>query len=227
MLFPSGSRLADTSKAEDAGLAPKESASETLCRWAVMADSAKGFVFLSPFSWWSSVVEALGLRNATSPGCFCPASLWFLVLSLDFSAVFGFGSPAAWTALEDPRAWADALFVSCVEFFGGLLLILGLASRLTWLESTGNMLVAYLTADREAMLLLFGNPGKFYGADPYTFLFAAVLILIFGPGRIALDTWIARSYSARGPEGAKGRDQIVGEKSPASHGESFAGRAQS
>ena len=51
MLFPPGSRLAETSKAEDAGLAPKESAIETLCRWAVMADSAKGFVFLSPFFW--------------------------------------------------------------------------------------------------------------------------------------------------------------------------------
>jgi hypothetical protein len=51
MLFPPGSRLAETSKAENAGLAPKESAIETLCRWAVMADSAKGFVFVSLFFW--------------------------------------------------------------------------------------------------------------------------------------------------------------------------------
>ena len=51
VLFPPGSRLAETSKAEDAGLAPRESAVETLCRRAVMADSAKGFVFLSPFFW--------------------------------------------------------------------------------------------------------------------------------------------------------------------------------
>ena len=51
MLFPPGSRLAETSRAEDAGLAPKESAIETLCGWAVMADSAKGFVLLSPFFW--------------------------------------------------------------------------------------------------------------------------------------------------------------------------------
>ena len=51
VLFPPGSRLAETSKAEDTGLAPKESAIETLCRWVVMADSAKGFVFLSPFFW--------------------------------------------------------------------------------------------------------------------------------------------------------------------------------
>ena len=89
------------------------------------------------------------------------------------------------------------------------------------------MLVAYLTADREALLSFFSNPGKFYGADPYTFLFAAVLILIFGPGRIALDTLIARRYSARKPKGAKGRDEVPGENDPASHSESFAGRAQS
>jgi putative oxidoreductase len=53
------------------------------------------------------------------------------------------------------------------------------------------MLVAYLTADREALFSSFSNPGKFYGADPYTFLFAAALILIFGPGRFALSSFIA------------------------------------
>ena len=49
--FPLGSRLAETSRAENAGLAPKESARETLCRWAVRADCAKGFVFLTLFFW--------------------------------------------------------------------------------------------------------------------------------------------------------------------------------
>ena len=49
--FPPGSRLAETSRAENAGLAPKESAMETLCRWAVRADCAKGFVFLTLFFW--------------------------------------------------------------------------------------------------------------------------------------------------------------------------------
>jgi putative oxidoreductase len=43
------------------------------------------------------------------------------------------------------------------------------------------MVVAFLTADGEALLSFFSNPGKFYGAAPYTFLFAALLILIFGP----------------------------------------------
>ena len=99
---------------------------------------------------------------------------------------------AFFSSLGLPAPGATAVFVGCVELFGGLLLIAGLGSRLSGLVLTGNMLVAYITADREALLSVFSNPGKFYGADPYTFLFAAVLILIFGPGWFALDTLIAR-----------------------------------
>jgi putative oxidoreductase len=98
------------------------------------------------------------------------------------------------TTLGIPAPGSTALFVGCVEFFGGVLLTVGLASRLTGLILTGNMLVAYLTADREALFSFFSNPGKFYGADPYTFLFAAVLILIFGPGWLALDFFIAHRF---------------------------------
>jgi putative oxidoreductase len=104
------------------------------------------------------------------------------------------------TTLGIPAPGITAVFVGCVECFGGVLLILGLASRLTGLVLTGNMLVAYLTADREALFSVVSNPGKFYGADPYTFLFAAVLILIFGPGWIAVDTWIERGYRRKESE---------------------------
>ena len=100
------------------------------------------------------------------------------------------------TTLGIPAPGSTALFVGCVEFFGGVLLIAGLASRLTGLVLTGNMLVAYLTADREALFSFFSSPGKFYGADPYTFLFAAALILIFGPGWFALDSFIAHRFQS-------------------------------
>jgi len=56
------------------------------------------------------------------------------------------------------------------------------------------MLMAYIMADRDALFSFFSDPGKFYVADPYTFLFAALLILIFGPGLIALDTFLLRRY---------------------------------
>ena len=90
-------------------------------------------------------------------------------------------------SLGIPFPGLNAPFVAALEFAGGLLLILGLASRPIALLLVGVMLVAYLTADREALLSILSDPGKFYGAAPYTFLFAAVLVLLFGPGKIALD----------------------------------------
>jgi putative oxidoreductase len=96
------------------------------------------------------------------------------------------------TSLNIPFPALNAHFVSGLEFFGGILLILGLASRPIAFLLTGSMFVAYWTADREALFSIFSNPGKFYGADPYTFLFAAIMILAFGPGLFSLDALIAK-----------------------------------
>jgi putative oxidoreductase len=92
-----------------------------------------------------------------------------------------------------PFPHANAVFVAGIEFAGGILLILGLGSRLTGLLLTGDMAVAYLTADRAALLAIFSDPPKFFGADPFTFLFASLLILIIGPGSASLDALIARA----------------------------------
>jgi len=94
-----------------------------------------------------------------------------------------------------------ALFISCVEFFGGIFLAIGLLSRLTALVLTVNMVMAYVTADREALHSIFSDPDKFYAAAPYTFLIASLIILIFGPGKICLDTLLDRLLS---PPEAKG-----------------------
>ncbi len=100
------------------------------------------------------------------------------------------------TSLGIPAPGVTAFFIACLEFFGGALLVIGLGSRLVALLLTGNMLVAYFTADRDALMSILSDPGKFYSATPYTFLFASVLILIFGPGWFALDTLIASRYEA-------------------------------
>ncbi len=91
-------------------------------------------------------------------------------------------------SLSLPMPAQTALAISCLEFFGGIFLAVGLLSRLTAFVLTINMLMAYITADREALLSIFSDPDKFYAAAPYTFLIASLLILIFGPGKIALDT---------------------------------------
>ncbi|HXB62757.1 MAG TPA: DoxX family protein [Acidobacteriaceae bacterium] len=91
------------------------------------------------------------------------------------------------TSLGIPSPGPMAHMCANLEFFGGLLLILGLASRFVSLLLVCNMFVAYYTADREALFSIFSDPGKFYTADPYTFLFAALIILIFGAGAISVD----------------------------------------
>ncbi|NYF90030.1 DoxX family protein [Tunturiibacter empetritectus] len=98
------------------------------------------------------------------------------------------------TSLNIPFPALNAHFVSGLEFFGGLLLILGLGSRLIGLMLTVNMLVAYWTADRDALLAVFSDPGKFYNADPYTFLFAAAMVLVFGAGLFSVDAVLKRRY---------------------------------
>ncbi len=101
------------------------------------------------------------------------------------------------TSLNLPHPHQTAIFVSTVEFVGGILLAAGLFSRVTSAALSIDMFMAYFVADRDALKAIFSDPGKFYGADPYTFLFAALLILIFGPGWISLDTLFTRMMSKR------------------------------
>ena len=91
------------------------------------------------------------------------------------------------TSLNIPFPAMNAHFVSGLEFVGGILLILGLGSRLIGLMLSVNMLVAYWTADRDALFAVFSDPGKFYVADPYTFLFASAMVLVFGAGLFSVD----------------------------------------
>jgi putative oxidoreductase len=91
----------------------------------------------------------------------------------------------------------NAYFVSALEFAGGLLLAVGLGSRLIALLLAVDMIVAYITADREALFSIISNPDKFTGAAPYTFLFASLLVLIFGPGRFSLDVLVTRRRDER------------------------------
>ena len=94
-----------------------------------------------------------------------------------------------------------AHFVAGVELIGGMMLILGVLSRFTGLVLSINMFVAYWTADRDALKSIISDPGKFYVADPYTFLFASLTILIFGAGLFSLDRlfekWIANKMTPR------------------------------
>ncbi|HEY1580329.1 MAG TPA: DoxX family protein [Terracidiphilus sp.] len=98
------------------------------------------------------------------------------------------------TSLNLPAPHLTALTIALVELCGGILFALGIASRLTSLVLFVNMTMAYLSVpdDRANFSHMFSKPEDFYGASPYTYWFAALLILILGPGMFALDTLLSR-----------------------------------
>ena len=101
------------------------------------------------------------------------------------------------SSLGIPAPSVMAPFISCLEFFGGILLIVGLGTRLIGLLLAGNMLVAYITSDLMALKSIFSDPGKFYIADPFTFMFASLIAFIFGAGLFSLDAVIDRAWLSR------------------------------
>ena len=100
-------------------------------------------------------------------------------------------------SLNIPFPALNAAVVGCFETFGGLLLIVGLASRVTAIPIIVFLSVAYITADFEAVSKFFSDPDKFVKADPFPFLLTALIILIFGPGKFSLDALIARLTGQR------------------------------
>ncbi len=97
------------------------------------------------------------------------------------------------TSLGLPAPGFTATAISSLEFFGGLLLAIGLFSRLISLVLTVNMLMAYITADKEALHSIFSDPDKFTAAAPYVFLIASVIVFLFGPGCFSVD-WLAGRF---------------------------------
>jgi putative oxidoreductase len=97
-----------------------------------------------------------------------------------------------------PFPGLNAPFISVLEFVGGMLLVLGLASRPIAFLLTCNMTVAFIMGDREALLSIFSDPDKFYAAAPYTFLIASLIVLIWGAGKFSLDYFLEKRFEARG-----------------------------
>jgi putative oxidoreductase len=101
------------------------------------------------------------------------------------------------TQLGIPAPGFTAVFISLLEFVGGFLFAIGLGSRLIALLFAGDMIAAFIVADREALMSIFSDPDKLYSATPYTFLVAALIVLIFGPGKFSLDALLAKRFAAR------------------------------
>jgi putative oxidoreductase len=100
------------------------------------------------------------------------------------------------TSLHIPMPKANAILVGSTEMVFGLLLLVGIGGRVVPLPLIGLLVVAYLTSEQEALHDFFSHPDKFLTADPFLFLFAAVIIFIFGPGRLSLDALLAKKSAS-------------------------------
>ena len=86
-----------------------------------------------------------------------------------------------------PLPKLNAVMAASTEFGGGVLLALGLFARPAAVPLIFTMLVAYATADKEALMAVFSDTDKFVTAAPFLFLLASLVVLAFGPGKISID----------------------------------------
>ena len=98
------------------------------------------------------------------------------------------------TELGIPLPEANAFFVSRLEFWGGLLLVVGLATRLVALGLASTMVVALLTADRESFLDALRGAGDAGLTDvvPFVYLLFLLWLVLFGPGAASVDALVVR-----------------------------------
>ena len=94
--------------------------------------------------------------------------------------------------LAIPFPLANAYLVGTIELAGGMLLIVGLATRLAALLLTVVLLTAYFTAHYEVVVNLFVDPASFISAAPFLFLYSTLIVFAFGPGLFSLDAGIKR-----------------------------------
>jgi putative oxidoreductase len=106
-------------------------------------------------------------------------------------------------SLNIPMPILSAYLAASTECFGGLLLVVGLASRLVAIPIAFTMLVAYITADYEALTSIFSDPDKFVAAAAFPYLLSALVVLAFGPGAFSIDALIKRFFAGKRSEPEK------------------------
>ncbi len=114
---------------------------------------------------------------------------WGKLMNLDRTAGY-------FESLGLPLPKVNAVMAGGTECVGGALLALGLFARPASVPLIFTMLVAYWTADRDALNAIVSDPDKFVTAAPFLFLLASLLVLVFGPGKLSLDALLGRNQGA-------------------------------
>lgn len=98
------------------------------------------------------------------------------------------------TNLGIPMPALNAAFISRLEYYGGMLLIIGLCTRLAAALLSSTMVVALMTADREDFVNALHMTGEKGLTDvvPVVYLLFLVWLVIKGPGAASVDALVKR-----------------------------------
>ena len=112
-----------------------------------------------------------------------------------------------------PLPGLNAAVVASTEFAGGILLLMGLGSRLVALPLAVTMVVAIITAKRDEI----AGWRSVLGFEEWSYLVMFLVIALAGPGPLSLDAVIAKRLHA-GPEAPPARPLLPPDSAPAPQG---------
>ncbi len=95
-------------------------------------------------------------------------------------------------SLNIPFPLVNAYLVSGIELIGGVCLLIGLFSRLAALPVIGILIGALLTEHREALFNAWNDPQNLIIQLPFNYLLTALIVFIFGPGKLSVDYLIQK-----------------------------------
>ena len=133
---------------------------------------------------------------------FSPAvlSLFRLVYGFLFAAhgsMILFGWPVS-TGFSIPVGQWPGWYAGAIEFVTGLLVCVGLGTRIAAFFASGTMAVAYFWMHQPKALWPIGEPPAGNGGTPaILFCFGFFLLVFLGPGRYAIDTLLSARMQRR------------------------------
>ena len=105
------------------------------------------------------------------------------------ATLFGVLGGTPGTGAATPVGTWPGWWAALIQFAGGILVVLGLGTRLAAMLCSGSMAYAYFTIHQEKAALPIQNGGE----AAVMFCWAFLLIALAGPGAWALDTLLTRS----------------------------------